>query len=201
MPCYEYGAVEIEHLKNRDERLGEAIERIGMIERQVNPDLFAALVSSVIAQQISAKAAQTVWDRLEGELGSVTAGAVCTTTLEDLQKCGLSPRKVGYVKGIGELVQQGHLDLEAIARLPDDEVVEALSALPGVGVWTAEMMLIFSLRRPDVVSWGDLAIRRGMMRLYRLEALQRKDFDRYRRRYAPFGTVASLYLWHLSHER
>ncbi|MEI6795423.1 MAG: DNA-3-methyladenine glycosylase [Methanomassiliicoccales archaeon] len=201
MPCYEYGAMEVDHLKMRDRQLGAAIDRIGMIEMAVNPDLFSALVNSIVAQQISAKAAHTVWNRLEGELGQVTAGAVCAARPEQIQKCGLSMRKASYIKGVGEAVQQGRLDIEALVRLTDEEVVAALSALPGVGVWTAEMMLIFSLRRPNVVSWGDLAIRRGMMNLYGLETLQRMDFEHYRERYAPFGTVASLYLWRLSHEQ
>jgi DNA-3-methyladenine glycosylase II len=78
--------------------------------------------------------------------------------------------------------------------------VRTFSSLRGIGVWTAEMMLIFSLQRRDVVSWGDLAIRRGMMRLYGLEELSREDFLRYRRRYSPYGSVASLYLWELAHE-
>ena len=201
MPCYEYGAMHVDHLKMRDRQLGAAIDRIGMIEMAVNPDLFSALVNSIVAQHISDKAAHTVWNRLEGELGQVTAGAVCAARPEQIQKCGLSMRKASYIKGVGEAVQQGRLDIEALVRLTDEEVVAALSALPGVGVWTAEMMLIFSLRRPNVVSWGDLAIRRGMMNLYGLETLQRMDFEHYRERYAPFGTVASLYLWRLSHEQ
>jgi 3-methyladenine DNA glycosylase/8-oxoguanine DNA glycosylase len=82
--------------------------------------------------------------------------------------------------------------------MSDTRVIERLSSLPGIGVWTAEMLLLFSLRRPDVVSWGDLAIRRGMMNLYGLKDLSKKQFDRFRKRYSPCGSVASLYLWALS---
>jgi 3-methyladenine DNA glycosylase/8-oxoguanine DNA glycosylase len=115
MQCFHYGKREIEHLTRRDKKLGRAIGHIGMIERQVMPELFKALVHSVVAQQIS-----------------------------------------------------------------------------------NEMLLIFSLCRPDVVSWGDLAIRRGMMNLYGLKELSRIQFDRFRKRYSPYGSVASLYLWALS---
>nr|MCU0538679.1 DNA-3-methyladenine glycosylase 2 family protein [Desulfobacterales bacterium] len=100
----------------------------------------------------------------------------------------------------GEAALRGDLDLAELGRLPDEGVIRKLSALPGIGVWTAEMLLIFSLCRPDVVSWGDLAIRRGMMRLYGLKELSRPRFDRFRKRYSPYGSVASLYLWAVSAE-
>ena len=185
MPCFEYGPVELDHLRKNDKKLGAAMDRIGLIERPVNPDLFAALVGSIVAQQISAKAAQTVWNRLEERLLLVSPASVCAASHEDVQQCGLSMRKVGYIKGIAAAVQGGNLDLALLAHMPDEEVVSSLITLPGVGVWTAEMMLIFSLQRPDVVSWGDLAIRRGMMTLYGYEKLEKKDFERHRRGYSP----------------
>ena len=80
-------------------------------------------------------------------------------------------------------------------HLPDQEVIRVLSALPGIGVWTAQMLLIFCLQRPDVVSFGDLGIRRGMRMLYRHREIDRERFARYARRCSPYGTVASLYLW------
>ncbi len=82
--------------------------------------------------------------------------------------------------------------------MADEEIIDVLSSLRGIGVWTAEMLLLFSLCRPDVVSWGDQAIRRGMMNLYGLKTLSREQFERYRRRYSPYGSVASLYLWAIS---
>ena len=94
----------------------------------------------------------------------------------------------------------GALDLAALHAQPDAAVVATLSALPGVGVWTAEMLLIFSLGRPDVVSWGDQAIRRGMKRLYGLETLNQAHFAHDRERYRPYGTVASFYWWALARE-
>ena len=198
MHLFQYGKEEIDHLKSRDKKLGRAIGRIGMIERQVMPDLFKALVHSVVAQQISSKAAATVWGRLCGKLSDVTPRNVASTEVSEIQKCGLSMRKATYIKGIGEAAFRGDLDLLELREIPDDGIIEKLSSLPGIGVWTAEMLLIFSLCRPDVVSWGDLAIRRGMMNLYGLKELSKKQFDRFRKRYSPCGSVASLYLWALS---
>jgi DNA-3-methyladenine glycosylase II len=199
MQIFRYGSIEIDHLRARDKKLGRAIDEIGMIERRVIPDIFTALVASVASQQVSAKAAETVWGRMENRFGTITPDAIAAATEEKIQQCGMSMRKARYIKGIGDAVARGDPDLAALFALADEKVIARLTALDGVGVWTAEMMLIFSMQRPDVVSWGDFAIRRGMMRLYGKETLDRAAFDRYRRRYSPYGSVASLYLWEISH--
>jgi len=199
MKIFRYGRTEIAHLKKRDKQLGAAINEIGMIERDVTPDLFVALVASVASQQISAKAAETVWRRIEERLGTITPLSIAGATPEEIQQCGMSMRKAGYIKGIGDAVTNGSLDLARLRELSDDDVIASLSALNGVGIWTAEMLLIFSMERPDVLSWGDLAIRRGMMQLYGKSTIDRTAFERYRKRYSPYGSVASLYLWEISH--
>jgi 3-methyladenine DNA glycosylase/8-oxoguanine DNA glycosylase len=200
MQIFRYGRTELNHLKKRDKRLGRAIDEIGMIERRVTPDIFTALIASVASQQISAKAAETVWSRMTERLGAITAESVAAATIEEIQQCGMSMRKAGYIMGIGDAVCNGSLDLEELHELSDDEVIARLSALNGVGVWTAEMILIFSMERPDVVSFGDYAIRKGMMRLYEKEEINRAAFEQYRKRYSPYGSVASLYLWEISHQ-
>ena len=104
----------------------------------------------------------------------------------------------GYIQGIAREVASGALDLEALRHAPDEELIRELSALNGIGVWTAEMLMIFSLCRPDVLSWGDLGIRRGMALLYGDRELTRERFERRRKRYSPYGSVVSLYLWSLA---
>lgn len=198
MSYFTYGDQEITHLKKRDKKLGAAIEEIGYIRREITPDTFLALVNSIISQQISRKAADTVLARLEGVLGQINPENIAVASDEIIQKCGLSMRKVGYIKGIANAVLLGNLDLKRLSVLSDDEVIKQLVALPGIGVWTAEMLLLFSFCRPDIVSYGDLAIRRGMMNLYGLKELSKERFLRYRKRYSPYGSVASLYLWRLS---
>lgn len=198
MQIFEYGEKEIEYLKSKDKKLGEAIEKIGMIKRKVTPDPFEALVSSIIGQQISTKAAETVWNRLGILLEIITPETIEKTSLSEIQGCGMTLRKAGYIKGIASAAISGEINFNELHALSDEEIIKKLSALNGVGVWTAEMLLIFSLCRPDVVSYGDLAIRRGMMNLYGLKELPKKKFDTYRKRYSPYGSVASLYLWALS---
>ncbi|RXA97551.1 MULTISPECIES: DNA-3-methyladenine glycosylase [Yersinia] len=197
---YSYGEIEINHLKKRDKKMAAAIERLGMIVRPLSPDLFAALIRNIVDQQISVKAALTVNTRLVALLGAVTPMAIAAAPIEAIQGCGMTMKKAGYIKGAAEAALDGSLDLSALSQLPDNEVITQLSSLNGVGVWTAEMLLISSLSRPNVLSWGDLAIRRGMINLYRHKTLPRERFEKYRRRYAPYGTTASLYLWALSHE-
>ena len=200
MPYFTYGPEELGYLKKKDRKLGLVIDRIGMIEREVIPDLFTALINSIISQQISAKAATTVWNRMQQYFGEIKPEPIAKAAIDKIQQCGLSFRKSTYIKGIGTAVMNRELDLDALPDLPDDEVIRQLSALHGVGRWTAEMLLIFSLERRDVVSWDDLAIQRGMKAVYGLKDLNRELFDRYRNRYTPYGSVASLYLWAASHE-
>lgn len=192
---FEYGATELEHLKKKDAKLREAIELIGPIERAVNPDLFASLIRSIVGQQISTKAQATIWARMNEQFAPFRPETLFTATAEEIQSCGMSMRKASYIKEISEAVHQKKIDLAALAEMSDDEVIKRLIELRGVGVWTAEMLLTFSLQRPDVVSYGDLAIRRGMRMLYRHRKITRPLFDKYRRRYSPYGTTASLYLW------
>ncbi|AET66766.1 HhH-GPD superfamily base excision DNA repair protein [Desulfosporosinus orientis DSM 765] len=198
MEFFEYGDKEINYLKRKDKKLGAAIERIGMIERKITPDPFIAIVSSVVSQQISNKAAETVWNRLLSLLERITPENIAQMNVSKIQGCGMSERKAGYIKGIADAAISGSVDFKTLHTLSDQEIIDVLSSLHGVGVWTAEMILIFSLTRPDVVSYRDLAICRGMKNLYGLKELPKEKFERYRKRYSPYGTVASLYLWALS---
>jgi DNA-3-methyladenine glycosylase II len=192
---FEYGDKETEYLKRRDKRLGEAIDAIGHICREVDTGLFRSVVHHIAAQQISSAALKTVWARLAGRLVVVSAETVCDASLEEIQACGITFKKAGYIKDFAEKVRSGEFDVDALRDMPDAEVADTLSSLKGIGVWTAEMLMTFCLQRPDIVSYGDLAIQRGMRMLYRHRKIDRKLFDKYARRYSPYGTVASLYLW------
>ncbi len=195
MAFFEYGEEEIQYLKKKDPVLGAAMDRIGHVERKVNPDLFGALVGSIVDQQISTKAGQTIWKRMCDSLGEVTPETIGDCPLETLQAFGISFRKAGYIKNAAEKVLDGELNLEALHDMSDEEVCLELAGLKGVGVWTAEMLMTFSMQRPDVFSYGDLAIKRGLRMLYHHRKIDRTLFEKYRRRYSPYGTVASLYLW------
>jgi DNA-3-methyladenine glycosylase II len=200
MEYFQYGQKEVEYLKSKDKKLSAAIDRIGFIKREVTPETFIALISSVVAQQISKKAAATVWNRFCELIIEITPDNIVKTDEQLIQKCGMTMKKVRYIKGIANAAISGEIDFDQLDALTDDEIIKKLSSLHGVGVWTAEMLLIFSLNRPNIVSYKDLAICRGMMNLYGLKTLSKEQFEKYKKRYSPYGSVASLYLWELSGE-
>lgn len=195
MEYFKYGEQETEYLKSRDPVLGQAIDRIGVIKREVHTELFAALVNSIVGQQISTKAQETVWKRIKDGLSEITPEKVGECTKEELQSFGISFRKAEYIKTAADRVLSGSLDLERLKEAGDEQVKNELTKLPGVGVWTAEMLMTFSMQRPDIVSYSDLAIQRGMRMLYHHRNITPKLFAKYANRYSPYGTVASLYLW------
>lgn len=195
MEYFKYGDEAIQHLKSRDKALGEAIDRIGKIERALEPQLFTALVYSIIGQQISTKAQTTICARADELLGEITPANVLACHADALQGIGISFRKAEYIRGAAQKVHSGELDMDALFSAPDGEVITSLSALSGVGVWTAEMLMIFSMGRLDILSYGDLAILRGLRMLYHHRAITKPLFEKYRRRYSPYASVASLYLW------
>lgn len=195
-----YGKKETDWLKSRDASLGAAIERIGKIQRRVEPDVFASLVSSIISQQVSTAAAASIKARLLARLGTFTPGNIDGVSLEEIQACGMSFRKASYIKGIARAALDGSVNFETLHTMPDALVTKSLCALKGVGEWTAEMLLIHALRRPDILSFKDLGIRRGMMRLYGIPEPDRSVFEEYRKLYSPYGTVASIYLWAVAAE-
>ena len=197
---FSYGKAETDYLSARDPVLGAAIARIGHIDRAVFPDLFEALINSIAGQQISGKALATVWARLCAAVGAVTPENLLAAGEERLRACGFSGRKVNYMLSAARAVADGTLDIHSLVEKDDQEVIRTLTALPGVGRWTAEMLLTFSLQRPDVLAYDDFGIRKGLCRLYGLDSVSKAQFAEYRARYAPYATVAALYLWHIAAE-
>lgn len=198
MAFFEYGQEAMDYLKNVDVKLKMAIEELGVIEREIQPDLFEGLISSIISQQISGKAAQTVWNRLVTEIGQVTPQSISKTDVALIQKQGMSMRKASNIKAIADEIIKGAITLEDLKLMPDEEVIKVLVSLPGIGKWTAQMLLIFSMQRLDILSWEDLGIRRGLCKLYGIEKLDKKTFEHLKSKYSPYGTIASFYLWAVS---
>ena len=197
---FNYGEKEILHLKSACAKLGAVIDEAGMLRRRVEPEVFKGLISGIVSQQISTKAAVTVFARFEALVGEVSAEAILAKSDEEIKSCGLSYRKVGYIKGVCQAVASGELKIDQLENMSDEAVIEALVKLPGIGVWSAEMLLLFSFERGNILSYGDLVIRKGIMKLHDLESLSKKDFETYKKLYSPYGSVASLYLWHFGNE-
>lgn len=192
---FAYGERELSYLRQKDKRLGSVMDRIGHIDRAVDPDLFSSVVHHIIGQQISTKAQATIWQRIHDTLGSINAETILKAGVPALQALGMTFRKAEYITDFAEKIHTGAFRLDEVARMNDEDAIRALSSLKGIGVWTAEMILLFCLQRPDIFSYDDLAIRRGLRMVYHHREIDRERFERYRRRFSPYGSVASLYLW------
>lgn len=153
------------------------------------------MVRHIVGQQISSKAQATVWARLEARLKDVTPAAVHAASAQELQALGMSLRKAEYIKDFADKIVSGDFDLQAVEQMSDAEAITALSSLKGIGKWTAEMILLFCLQRPDILSYDDLAIQRGLRMLYHHRKITRELFAKYQKRYSPYGSTAAIYLW------
>lgn len=192
---FAYGEQETAYLKQRDPLLGQIIDQVGHIYRQTDPDLFSAVVHHIIGQQISTKAQDTIWQRMQTAFADITASKIAAVSIEELQSFGITFRKAAYIKDFACQVVTGSFNIEELKDKPDAEVIADLTSLKGIGVWTAEMILLFCLERADIFSYDDLALQRGLRMLYHHRKIDRKLFEKYRRRFSPYGSVASLYLW------
>jgi DNA-3-methyladenine glycosylase II len=192
----------LDHLSAADPVLAALIERFGAIELTAEPDLWWSLVDAIVAQQLSVKAAATISGRVAalGANGRPTPAEILATDDEVLRAAGFSRAKVKYVKDLAARWSDGSLRHRDIPSMRDEEVIAELTQVKGIGVWTAEMILIFTLGRPDVLPVDDLGIRVAAQRLYGLaERPGRDELLRLGEPWRPWRTVASRYLWHSLH--
>lgn len=192
---FSYTDDEAEYLRSKDKRLAAVMDVVGPVRRTAEPDVFAALVHSITGQQISGAAHRTVWERMKAGLGAITPESIDKAGAAAIKEFGISFRKSEYIAGLARKVLSGEFDVGALHGMDDEQAINRLCALNGVGRWTAEMILIFSLQRRDVLSYGDFGIRRGLRMLYRHRELTPQLFERYRKRFSPCGSLASLYIW------
>ncbi|NLD16437.1 MAG: DNA-3-methyladenine glycosylase 2 family protein [Tissierellia bacterium] len=195
---FKYGKEEMEYLSNRCEKMTWVIEKTGFIKRETMPELFPSLIQKIVGQQISTAAQVTITKRMREYFGDITPEKLHEATVDEIQKLGMSFRKAGYIKSVTESVMNKEIILEDLYNLEDEEVIKKLSSLKGIGPWTAEMLLAFTMNRPDVLSYGDLGIHRGLQIIYNLEKIDKKKFEEFRKRFSPYGSVASIYIWHVA---
>ena len=179
------------------ERLGErsaARRRRGMPK----PDAYGALLRTVVGQQLSSKAAATIYQRVLDLFGGKTPSPkqILAASEADLRGAGLSGRKVEYIRDLAAHVQSGELELDRLEQLSDEEVIAEISAVRGFGRWSAEMFLIFHLERPDVISGGDLGIRKAIQLAHGMDEMPTpSEVEEIGKRWSPHRSLASIYLW------
>ena len=188
----------LEHLQRADPVMRDVIRRAGPFRLKLRRDRFYSLVSSILSQQISGKAAASIRARLEAHVAPETISPqnLSGLTPRKLRSLGVSPQKAKYLLDLAARVQSGELKLDRLARMKDEEVIEALVEVKGIGVWTAQMFLIFSLGRLDVFPHDDLGVRAAIRNLYGLEDLPDKETShRIAMPWRPYASVASWYCW------
>ncbi len=188
----------VRHLARRDDVLKDLIKRVGPCTLEINPDGFSVLARSIISQQISTKAAQAIQGRLIAALGgsALRPRAILQTSLETLREVGLSANKAQALQDLSEKCVSGAVPLKKLPTMPDEEVIETLLPVRGIGRWTAEMFLMFRLHRPDVLPVGDLGIVTAVQKAYGLR--KRPTPERLRKlgdAWKPYRSIACWYLW------
>ena len=183
-------------LAERDAVLRELIARFQGLALGSRGDAFSTLARSIVGQQISVKAAQSVWDRLSGRLGTVAPQTLSRARMPALRSCGLSGQKAGYLKDLGKKFLDGTLEPARWPALEDEVLIAELTQVKGIGRWTAEMYLMFHLARPDVLPVADLGLQRAMrIRYNRGRPLTPARMEKIGAAWAPWRSVATWYMW------
>jgi len=189
-------------LTSADPQMGELIQQYGpcKISPWTEP-LFSSLINAIISQQLSVKAAATISGRVHALMpdgGNLLPEVICSLPIEELRKCGLSGAKTRYCQSLASNVHLGKLNLSELRHKQEAEIRERLIAEPGIGKWTAEMFLIFAIGSPDIISPGDLGLKKGMQLLLGLDERPDDDvFLTHSERWRPWRSIASWYLWKL----
>lgn len=188
----------LQHLKQADPVLAGIIERAGPYTIQYREPIFQTLVRSIVYQQLSGKAALTIFNRLleAVKVSPMTPEAVLKLRMPTLRKLGLSQQKATYIRELARMTRDGEIQFERLPELDDDTVIATLTRVKGVGVWTVHMFLMFALQRPNVLPVGDLGVRAAMKKAYGLAELPKpSEMERIAASWHPYCSVASWYMW------
>jgi DNA-3-methyladenine glycosylase II len=188
----------IQHLKKRDPILAEIIRGVGPFTMEYSEPSFETLVRSIVYQQLSGKVAAVIFGRLHAAVGAetLTPAGVMKLRIERMRKLGLSGQKTTYIRELAKHTKRGSVVFETLPDASDAEVIEHLTQVKGIGVWTAQMFLMFALRRENVLPVADLGIRSAMKKAYSLEDLPKPpEMERIAEPWKPYASIASWYLW------
>jgi DNA-3-methyladenine glycosylase II len=187
----------VDHLKKCDPVLAAIIKRVGPCKMEFTPAEFCSLAEAIVYQQLNGKAALTIFNRFAELAGKpLTPDGVLKLTDTQLRGVGLSKQKSSYLKDLAAKTASGLLDFSRLPHLPDEEVIEHLTQVKGIGVWTAHMFLMFSLRRPNVLPTGDYGVQAALKKHYGKRKLPKpKDMEKIARAWEPYRSVACWYMW------
>jgi len=187
----------VNHLKRSDPVLAAIIERVGSCRMQFAEPQFHRLAEAIVYQQLNGRAAATIFKRFATLAGEpLTPAGILKLTTEQMRAAGLSQQKSAYMRDLAEKTHSGALDFACLPDLSDDDVIRHLTQVRGIGVWTAHMFLMFSLRRPNVLPTGDYGVQLAIKKHYKKRKLPKpKDMEKIAKAWAPYRSVACWYLW------
>jgi DNA-3-methyladenine glycosylase II len=187
----------LDHLKKSDAILASIIARVGPCKMAYRDPTFEMLARAIVFQQLSTKAARTIYGRLEEAAGgTLTPESIQNLSVSEMRRAGLSRQKLGYIRDLAEHALSGKVDFAKLPAMSDEEVIESLTDIKGVGVWTAHMFLLFSLRRPNVLPIGDLGVRMAIQKAYRKRKMPTpKQVEQIAKSWHQYCSFAAWYLW------
>jgi DNA-3-methyladenine glycosylase II len=192
----EYWAEACKHLVKKDRVMKRLIPQFGEASLQSRGDAFVTLARSIVGQQVSVKAAQTVWDRFAKLPRKITPGNVLKLKVDDMREAGLSARKIEYIVDLALHFDSGALHVKNWTSMDDEAIIDELVAIRGIGRWTAQMFLIFHLMRPNVLPLDDVGLINGISQSYFSgEAVSRSEAREVAAAWAPYCSVATWYIW------
>lgn len=192
----------ISYLKKRDKIFCDLEKKYGLIEHELHSDLFVSVIFNIVGQMLSNAVANKIYIRfLELCDGELSATKINQLDREDMRNCGMAYSKVNYIKEFALKYSQGEYDFSKLSDLDNESAINYFRTIKGVGKWTAEMLVLFSLGREDIFSYDDVALRNGIIKAHGYKTLSKKRFEMLRKRYSPYCSYASLYYYKVNDDK
>ena len=189
----------------KDKNMQDLIEKFGNPNFKIGPDYFQSLLRSIVFQQLSGKAAQTIYERFMNLLPATSIlcpNEVLKLDKYDLRKAGLSFQKINYVRNLADYFENNSFNKKNVERMTDEEISKELIQIKGIGQWTVDMFLMFTLNREDILPYGDLGIQKGIMKILKTKIIpSKKEMINCSKKWRPYRTIACWYLWRMTDDK
>ena len=192
-------------LLKKDKNMQDLIKKFGRPDFNLGQDYFQSLLRSIVFQQLSGKAAKTIYERLVNlipETTNLCPNEVLKLDKDEMRKAGLSFQKINYVRNLADYFENNSFKKKEVERMTDEEISKELIQIKGIGQWTVDMFLMFTLSRPDILPYKDLGIQKGIMKILNMKNLpSKKEMENCSRKWRPYRTIACWYLWRIADEK
>ena len=189
----------------KDENMQVLIKKFGRPDFNQGQDYFQSLLRSIVFQQLSGKAAQTIYERLVSlipKTSNLCPNEVLKLDKDEMRKAGLSSQKINYVKNLADYFENNYFEKKNVERMSDEEISRQLTQIKGIGQWTVDMFLMFTLNREDIIPYGDLGIQKGIMKILNKKNLpSKKEMENCSKKWIPYRTIACWYLWRVTDDK